>query len=54
MPLVLDSLRSAVGALLAVQARSKDSALMARLDEVTREGKRSERASSTISSSPTS
>jgi nucleotidyltransferase substrate binding protein (TIGR01987 family) len=37
MALVLDSLRSAVGALVAVQARSEDSDLMAGLDEVTRE-----------------
>jgi nucleotidyltransferase substrate binding protein (TIGR01987 family) len=37
MPLVLDSLRNAVGALIAVQARSGDSALMAGLDDVTTE-----------------
>jgi nucleotidyltransferase substrate binding protein (TIGR01987 family) len=37
MTLVLDSLRSAVGALVSVQARSEDRALMAGLDEVTRE-----------------
>jgi nucleotidyltransferase substrate binding protein (TIGR01987 family) len=36
MPLVLDSLRNAVGALLAVQARSADRALMAGLDDITR------------------
>jgi nucleotidyltransferase substrate binding protein (TIGR01987 family) len=37
MTLVLDSLRSAVGALVSVQARSEDRALMTGLDEVTRE-----------------
>lgn len=37
MPLVLDSLRSAVTALRAVQAKSEDGAFMAGQDEVTRE-----------------
>ena len=37
MPLVLDSLRSAVTALRAVQTKSEDSAFMAGQDEVTRE-----------------
>ena len=41
MPLILDSFRAAVAALRAVQARSEDTALMATLDEVTRDAVRS-------------
>jgi nucleotidyltransferase substrate binding protein (TIGR01987 family) len=41
MPLVLDSLRNAVAALRAVQAKAEDSAFMAAQDEVTREAIRS-------------
>jgi nucleotidyltransferase substrate binding protein (TIGR01987 family) len=41
MPLVLDSLRNAVVALQAVQAKSEDTAFMAAQDQVTREAIRS-------------
>src|ERR1700712_234715 len=41
MPLVLDTLRNALAALRAVQAKSEDAAFMATLDTVTREAIRS-------------
>ena len=41
MPLVLDSLRNAIVALRAVQAKSEDAAFMVAQDQVTREAIRS-------------
>jgi nucleotidyltransferase substrate binding protein (TIGR01987 family) len=41
MPLILDKLRNAIASLQAVQGRSEDPALMAALDDVTREAVRS-------------
>jgi nucleotidyltransferase substrate binding protein (TIGR01987 family) len=41
MPLILDSFRNAIAALRAVQSKSEDAALMAALDEVTRDAIRS-------------